>query len=79
MKKIGLIVTIVYVALEYGGRYVTGHSASLDAIGVGAAPQDLIAGALNEAAAAIGVVALTVGIAIPSIKGEPVVKKDGDA
>lgn len=73
--KVGLVVTVVYVALEAGSRYFTGHAASFHEVGVGAATLDLITGALDEAAAGIATVALTVGLAIPSLQGKPVVPK----
>jgi len=71
--KVGLIVTIIYVALEGASRYFTGHAASFNAVGVGPAPLDLLTGALDEASAGIAAISMTIGLALPSLRGKPVV------
>lgn len=74
--KVGLVVTVVYVAVAYGAEFITGHVESWHAIGVSDAYLDLSSGALNQVAKGIATVALTVGLAIPSLQGKPVVKKE---
>lgn len=74
--KIGLVVTVVYVAVAYGAEFITGHTESWHAIGVGDAYLDLTSGGLNQIAKGIATIALTVGLAIPSLQGKAVVKKE---
>ena len=73
--KIGLIVTIVYVAVSYGGEYIVGHSDALVSVGVSTSAQELISGALGQIGRGIATIALTLGLALPALRGESVVKK----
>jgi hypothetical protein len=74
--KIGVVVTVVYVAVAYGAEFITGHTESWHAVGVTDAWLDLTSGALNQIAKGIATVALTIGLAIPSLQGKAVVKKE---
>lgn len=76
MKNIGLLVTVAYVAVTYGAAYISAHTGSLHAVGVGDPAIDLIAGALQDIGRAIATIALTIGLALPAIRGEPIVSKD---
>lgn len=75
MKNIGLLVAIVYTALAYGSGYITSYAPDLIAVGVGQHVQNLVSGAFTEIAKAIGAIALWIGFALPSIRGESIVSK----
>lgn len=77
--KVGLYVTVLYVALAYGSGYITGFSADWLAVGVGEHVQNLIAGGLDQTAKAIATVALTLGLAMPALRGDSVVPKSETA
>ena len=74
--KIGLIVTIVYVTVVGIGEYISGNSVGLSQVGIGEATQTLVASAMTKIAAGIATVALTVGLALPSLKGQAIVPQE---
>ena len=75
MKHIGLYVTIVYVTVTGAAAYVLGNQDALNDVGVGDATIQLISGALLAISGAIATIALTVGLVLPSIRGEPIVSR----
>lgn len=66
--RVGLWVTIIYVAFALGGEYLAEQALNLQAVGIGTATQALASAALAKAAIGISIVSMTVGIALPSIQ-----------
>ena len=74
--KIGLVVTIVYVAVVGVSEFISGNASGLSQVGISVAAQELVASAMTKIAAGIATVALTVGLALPSLKGAAIVPKE---
>lgn len=75
--RIGFYVTVIYVALTLGSGYITENDTYFHQIGVGDAVQFLASDALDRVAKGIGIVATTVGLALPSLQKARA--KDGGA
>jgi hypothetical protein len=66
--RVGLWITVVYAAAVIISRYIVGHEFQFNNIGIGSDYIVLIADAFAELAAYIGVIALSINVALPSIQ-----------
>ena len=75
MKSIGIVVTVVYVSVVGAAGFVLGHQSDLLDVGMGQPTINLVSGALLAISSAIATIAMTVGLVLPSIRGENIVNR----
>jgi len=66
--RVGLWITLVYTFTVIASRYVLGHEPQFNNIGIGSDWIILVADAFAEIAAFVGVIALAINVALPSIQ-----------
>ena len=66
--KVGLWVTLAFVAVSLGGDYLSENTEALEAIGIGEPVQTLVSSALAKVGVGIGAIAMTFGLALPSVQ-----------